>query len=83
MSTHEPDERCPEGMNYLDWLMKVLKPDEMTPQNIDEIIEQMRRHRIASESGVKVKKGDPAPKLSLKDLGFKVKKKPIITRRLG
>lgn len=52
------DERFPGGMNYLDWLMNVLKPDELTPENIDEIIDFQRKACAAYESGAKVKKAD-------------------------
>lgn len=74
------DPRCPEGMNYLDWLMMVLKPDEMTAKNRDEIVAQMRKLRVASDAGIKPKKGT-APKISLSDLKL-AKPKPSLIRRL-
>jgi len=50
-------------MNYLDWLMNVLKPDELTPQNLDQIVAYVRRDRDRAESGIKAKKADYSPKL--------------------
>ena len=59
----DEDERFPGGMNYLDWLMNVLKPDELTPQNLDQIVAYVRRDRDRAESGIKAKKADYSPKL--------------------
>lgn len=52
------DPRFPGGMDYLDWLMNVLKPDELTPKNVDEIIVYQQKACIAYESGAKIKKSD-------------------------
>lgn len=82
MDDEDQDERFPGGMNYLDWLMNVLKPDELTPKNVDEIIAFQQKACVAYESGAKVKKGDvtiansdlikrftkPKPRLALRGL---------------
>ena len=56
----EEDPRFPGGMNYLDWLMNVLSPDELTPQNLDQIIAGIRRMRAMVDSGVTPKKHQSA-----------------------
>lgn len=72
---HDP--RFPGGMNYLDWLMNVLQPDEHNGQTLDQIVKYLRQARASAESGVKVKKSDTSPKIDLVKLGL-IKKKPKI-----
>ena len=76
----ELDPRFPGGMNYLDWLMNVLPPDEASPQNIDQIIAFQRKARMSYDSGVKPKRGDAGPKIDVIGLGL-VKHKPALVRR--
>jgi hypothetical protein len=57
------DPRFPGGMNYLDWLMKVLSPKEQTAQTLEQIIDYIRQDRLRAESGVKAKKSDYSPKV--------------------
>jgi hypothetical protein len=40
-------------MNYLDWLMLKLNPDELTPQNVDEIVVYLKARL---KRGCKVRK---------------------------
>jgi hypothetical protein len=52
------DPRCPEGMNYLDWLMRMLAPNEMTSENINEIAAVIKRTRMR---GLALKKDQSPP----------------------
>ena len=71
------DPRFPGGMNYLDWFMNVLAPDEHNGKTLDQIVKYLRQARASSESGVKVKKADSSPKIDLVKLGLVKKKKQI------
>lgn len=75
--TEEHDPRFPGGMNYLDWLMNVLPPDEHNAQTLDQVVKYLRQSRASFESGAKVKKHDTSPKIDLVKLGL-IKKKPKI-----
>lgn len=72
---HDP--RFPGGMNYLDWLMNVLAPDEHNAKTLDQIVEYLRKARASADSGAKAKKSDASPKIDLVKLGL-IKKKPKI-----
>jgi hypothetical protein len=67
-------------MNYLDWLFNVLAPDEITIQNLEDIVMFQRKARMSAESGVKPKKADRSPKIDVVTLGL-VKSKPKLIRR--
>lgn len=58
MTEDDHDPRFPGNMNYLDWLMHRLKPTELTPKNIDEIIAYQRKACAVYESGGKIRKAD-------------------------
>ena len=60
---NKKDPRFPGTMNYLDWLFRVLQPDEYTPENIKQICAYERRAKASRESGVKLKKNDYAPRI--------------------
>ena len=49
-------------MNYLDWLMDVLEPDQLVAKNLDQIIAYIRKDRGRAESGIKAKKTDYNPR---------------------
>ena len=80
MTEDDEDERFPGNMNYLDWLMHVLKPTELTPKNIDQLIAYQQKAMAVHEAGGKIKKADvtlqnselvrrlikPKPKLALR-----------------
>lgn len=76
----EQDPRFPGGMNYLDWVMNVLKADEHTPLTLKAIVQYERKARASWESGVKPKKADTGPKIDLVSLGL-IKAKPKLIRR--
>lgn len=50
--------------NNIDLLMSQ-DPLSLSAQDIDQIIAYQRKARASAESGVKVKKGDAAPKVDL------------------
>jgi hypothetical protein len=76
----EQDPRFPGGMNYLDWVMNVLKADEHSPLTLKAIVQYERKARASYESGVKPKKSDSGPKIDLVSLGL-IKVKPKLVRR--
>lgn len=55
-------------------------PLELSAKDIDEIIAYQRKARSSYESGVKVKKGEAAPKIDLVGLGL-IRAKPTLTKR--
>jgi hypothetical protein len=59
----EADPRFPGGMNYLDWLMNVLPPDELTARNLEEIVADIRHRRESADSGVKPKKHESSARV--------------------
>ncbi len=69
-------------MNYIDWLINVLPPDELTPGNLDEIILITRKARVGYETGAKVKKDNVPKGRLLADLGMAKPKKTVWRRPL-
>ena len=76
----EQDPRFPGNMNYLDWVINVLKADEHSPLTLKAIVAYERQARASFESGVKPKKADAGPKIDLLALGL-IKAKPKLIRR--
>jgi len=65
------DPRCPPGVNLLDWVMNVLPPNELIPNNIEDIIEYERGIRMKYQvDGVKPKKHVQGAKIDLTKLGL-------------
>lgn len=81
MTELKGDERCPEGVNYLDWLMS-LDPLDLSAQNIDDIILIQRRARASAEAGIKPKKGSAAALPKLESIGLAPKKVEIKRRKI-
>ena len=71
------DERCPERMNYLDWLMMICPADEYTESNVKDIVHYLKQARASAESGVKPKKADYSPRVDR----LAVKPNPKLMRR--
>lgn len=69
--------------NYLDWLINVLDPLDLTEQNLDEIIEYIRGQRTRYQlDGKKPKKHEEGKKLDLAKLGLVSQSKPMTRRRI-
>jgi hypothetical protein len=73
------DPRCPKDMNYLDWLMRVLAPLEMTPDNINEIAAVIKR---SLERGLVLKDQSPPADLMEGPAPAPTPKGPRLVRRL-
>jgi hypothetical protein len=57
-------------------------PNELTPQDLDELIAYQRKARASYESGMKVKKREESPKVDLVALGLMKAKVEIKKRKL-
>lgn len=40
------DPRCPPGVNYLDWVINHLAPEDMTNGNVEDVIQYERSLRL-------------------------------------